>query len=122
VGAALKSVFYGTLVVYAIYNFLWLIGTTFSWGRNDTLSELMLLLFLFTADLPVMWWITRNPKLGVGTLVAIFTTTLYLAKSEKILNGFTIGFWYGPKLVIILIALLFWRSRQTIIRPNHTEQ
>jgi hypothetical protein len=92
-------VFYGTMVLYALYNSFWITGTMFSFGKNDTRAELILFTLIFVADVPVFLWAKANIGYGSLCFIAVLTLSLYLARSEHVLNRFTALYWYGPKLI-----------------------
>jgi hypothetical protein len=102
----LRFAFYGALVLYAAYNVMWLIGTTFSFGRNDSRTELVFFLVTFPADIPVMWLIRKKPLIGAAALLILLGTGMALAKSLEFqaMNSFTTLWWYAPKLIMAAIA------------------
>jgi hypothetical protein len=101
--------FYGAIFLYAAYNFCWLVGTMFSFGKNDTQKELVYFVLTFVADIPVLWWLKRNVKLGGALFAVLLLTSMWLAKSEHVLNGVTFLYWYSPKVVPLLAAV--WANR-----------
>lgn len=108
-----KLAFYGTVALYAAYNVVWLIGTSFSFGPNDTRSEAEFLLLTFVGDLPLMWVIRRWPAVGGIVFLGVLVTDLVLAGHYHVLSPFSIGFWYSPKLIMAVIAYKLSKSRWT---------
>ena len=100
----LRLAFYSALVLYAAYNLMWLIGTIFSFGRNDSLSELAFFLVTFPADVPVMWLIRKRPMIGGAVLLILLGAGMALATGWGELNSSSILWWYGPKLIMAAIA------------------
>jgi hypothetical protein len=104
--------FYVLLTVYALYNALWMIGTTFSWGKNDTHSELIFLFLTFIVDIPIFWFINKNLKIGLSLLAITLACSLALAHSFNILSWFSYSFWYSPKILIAAAAIWSNLSRR----------
>jgi hypothetical protein len=102
----LRLAFYGALVLYGVYNVMWLIGTTFSFGRNDSRSELVFFLITFPADVPLMWLIWKRPMIGGAALLILLGTGMALGRAIGFdaLNSFTVLWWYSPKLIMAAIA------------------
>lgn len=96
--------FYGVLVLYAAYNLAWLIGTSFSFGRNDSRSELVFLLITFAADVPAMWLIRKRPRIGGFALLILVAMGMALAIRFQVLSSFSILWWYSPKPIMAAIA------------------
>ena len=107
--AAHRYVFYCAIFLYVVYNCFWVAGTMFSFGRNDTKGELIFVILTFLADIPIFWWTKTNVKLGSLSLLIILIASMWLAKSHRVLNEFTMLCWYGPKLVTWLASV--WAGR-----------
>jgi hypothetical protein len=84
--AVQRYVFYSAIFLYAVYNCFWLVGTMFSYGKNDTKGELLFVVLTFLADIPVLWWIKTNVKLGSLCLLVILIASLWLGESHQVLN------------------------------------
>ena len=102
-------VFIVIFISYTAYNILWLIGTTFSFGKNDTSQKLIYLLLTFVADLPVMWWIRKAPVIGCGAFSILSIAGFWLAISSFVFNVFTLVAWYIPKFAMVSTSV--WMSR-----------
>jgi hypothetical protein len=110
-----RYVFYCVIFLYAVYNCCWLAGTMFSFGRNDTKGELVYVVLTFLVDIPVLWWTKANARLGSLCLLAILIASMSLAESHRVLNGFTLLYWYGPKLVPWLTAVWAGRPERQVL-------
>ena len=100
-------IFYSLWVLYAIYNVLWLIGITFSYGPNDTPSELIFVALTFIMDIPILWFSSKNLKIGLSLLAIVVACSLAAALSQHILSSFAFSFWYAPKIFIAVAAVWF---------------
>ncbi len=98
-------VFYFLWIVYAIYSVLWLAGFTFSYGKNDTRSELLFAALTFIIDIPIFWFINKNLKIGLCLLAITVVCSLTLAHSFGILSWFSYSFWYVPKIPVAAAAI-----------------
>ena len=94
------------MAVYIVYNALWLVGTTFSFGRNDTPRELLYLCVTFVADIPVFFGFMRNPWIGSVALGFLFLTGMGIGASLGIVNSESVLLWYLPK--VIPLAAVTW--------------
>jgi hypothetical protein len=106
-----KRLFHFMMFLYAGYNCFWIVGTMFSFGKNDTRRELIYFVLTFVLDIPVLWWTKKRLRLGSFCLLLILVSSLWLAESLRILNLFTVLFWYSPKLVPWLTAVWPRRAR-----------
>jgi hypothetical protein len=97
--------FYSLWIVYAIYNVLWLAGITFSYGKNDTRSELLFAALTFIIDIPIFWIINKNLRVGLSLLAVTVVCSLALAHSFRILSWFSYSFWYAPKILVAAAAI-----------------
>jgi hypothetical protein len=111
---AYKFAFYGALALYAVYNVMWLISTSFSFGSNDSRYELMFFLLTFAADVPVMWLIRKRPVSGGASLLVLLGADIVLASHYRVLSPFSIMWWYSPKL----IAFSAYKLRQPSLTGN----
>lgn len=116
--AVQRYVFYSAIFLYAVYNCFWLVGTMFSYGKNDTKGELLFVVLTFLADIPVLWWIKTNVKLGSLCLLIILIASLWLGESHRVLNWFTLLYWYSPKLVPWLAAVWAGSPRARTAPPT----
>jgi hypothetical protein len=102
--SARRASFYLVMALYAAYNTLWLTGTMFSYGKSDTPREALYFTLTFLADIPAFFVISRKLNLGLALFCLLLVTSLALAASEHILNGFSLLYWYAPKLLPLAIA------------------
>jgi hypothetical protein len=100
-----KFVFIVVFILYAAYNVFWLIGTTFSFGKNDTMQELIYLLLTFVADLPVMWWVRKDLMTGGIGFLILLIAGVWSAASLSMVSGFSILLWYVPKVAMLMTAI-----------------
>ena len=100
-----RYVFYGVMAIYAIYNMCWLIGTSFSWGRNDTWKEAAYLLLTFTADIPTLFLAERRPGVGLFLFLSVLIGSLTLGALSQVINGFSLLYWYAPKLIPAAVSI-----------------
>jgi hypothetical protein len=98
-------VFYSLWIVYAIYSVFWLVGFTFSYGKNDTPSELLFAAITFIIDIPIFWFINKNLNIGLSLLAITVVCSLALAHSYGILSRFSYSFWYAPKILVAAAAI-----------------
>ena len=112
-------IFYPLWILYAIYNVLWLVGFTFSYGTNDTASELIFPAVTFIADIPIFWIANKKLRLAVSLLAITLTCSLVLAFSFHIWSSFAFAYWYVPKL-ILFAALAF--SNLTRLKESSIRQ
>jgi hypothetical protein len=110
-----SRLFYSVMAVYIVYNALWLLGTTFSFGRNDTRRELLYLCLTFGADIPVFFGFMRTPRIGSVALGFLFLSGMGIGASLGILNSVTLLLWYLPKVIPLAAAiwLTFSKSART---------
>jgi|SRR6185437_1425139 len=94
-------IFYPIWTLYAIYNVLWFIGFTFSYGAHDKPSELIFPAVTFIADIPIFWLADKKLRLGVSLLAITVICSLVLAFSYHIWSSFAFGYWYVPKLFLL---------------------
>jgi hypothetical protein len=113
--AAQRYVFYCVIPLYAAYNCFWVTGTMFSFGKSDTKGELIFVVLTFLADIPVLWWTRTNVKLGSIFTLVILIASVWLAESHGVLNGITLLYWYGPKLVPWLVAVWAGRPERQVV-------
>ena len=105
------------MVLYAACNTLWLAGTMFSYGKNDTPREAVFITLTFLADIPVFFVIARKPRFGLSMFSLLLAASLTLAASQHVLNSFGLLYWYAPKLVPLVIAAWVSKSRADV--PLH---
>ena len=98
-------IFYTLFILYVLYNAAWMIGITFSWGKNDTIRELLYLLFTFIIDIPVIWYLTKNLYAGLTIFISIFICGVVLGWPWHLLNRATIPMWYAPKVFVVMAAV-----------------
>jgi hypothetical protein len=107
-------IFYFLWIVYGIYCLLWLVGFTFSYGKNDKPSELVFAALTFLIDIPILWFISENLKIGLSLLAITLVSSLALANSFGILSWFSYSFWYAPKILVAAAAIWCnWSRRKT---------
>ncbi|MGA2896813.1 MAG: hypothetical protein ABSE27_04370 [Acidobacteriaceae bacterium] len=99
------------MAIYSAYNLLWLAGTMFSYGKNDTPSEALFFCLTFLADIPAFFVITRKLRPGLILFCLLLAFSFALAASQHILNSFSLLYWYAPKLVPLSIAVWAASSR-----------
>ncbi len=100
---------------------MWLVGTMFSYGKNDTPAELVYCLVTFLFDLPVFFYLglrRRSPQIfPFCVLLALLLTGLLLGAPRGVINYYTIPLWYLPK--IVPLALAFWRPNPVAEVQRH---
>jgi hypothetical protein len=99
--------FYSVLIAYALYNALWMIGITFSWGRNDTNDELIYLFLTFIVDIPIMWYSAKHLKIGLCLFTCVLICSFLFVKSWGGLSITTLSMWYAPKVFVVASALWY---------------
>lgn len=112
--AIARYAFYGAMCLYTLYNCFWIAGTMFSFGRNDDQGELIFVALTFSADIPILWWAAKSIRAGSLCLIVIVIVSMCLARSEHILNGFTLLYWYCPKLLAWLTAAWAAMAAQSV--------
>ena len=110
-----QAAFYAVMAIYAAYNLLWLAGTMFSYGKNDTPDEAIFFCVTFLADIPAFFVLARKPNVGILLLLLLLVCGLAFAAYEKVLSGFSLLYWYAPKLVPL--AMSVWASRSAMNAP-----
>ncbi len=111
--------FGGLLGVYTLYNLLWAIGITFSFGRNDTYQELLFVLLTFIVDIPILWFVTRRPKVGLTLFAVVLAGSIALGTPFHILKSLEVpAMWYGPKVILVAAAIWTYRSNRAIANSN----
>lgn len=105
------------LTLYASYNLLWVIGIMSSFGKNDTHRELFYLVLTFIIDIPIVWFMTRQLKLGLMLFIVSLTTSVALGISLHVLNSTEVpALWYGPKILVVIAAIWAYRSTHPIAK------
>jgi hypothetical protein len=106
------------LAVYAIYNLLWVVGTMFSFGRNDTYGEIFFTMVTFVVDIPIMWYMTRRLKRGLLLLAVAMSISIALGSPFHVLYSLVVpAMWYGPKIIMVLMAIWAYRSKSQTGKP-----
>lgn len=104
-------IFSGILAVYALYNLLWLIGYTFSFGKNDTYWELLFPAVTFIVDIPILWYTAKELKRGLILFGLAVASSIALGLPFHVLSSVVVpAMWYGPKVVMLSIAIWTYRS------------
>jgi len=107
----LRWLFYFVLLAYAAYNLMWLVGIAFSYSKNDSQKELIYLVLTFVVDVPIIWYISKNLKIGAP----LFVAALVLSVIDGIVRGWleatiVAAMWYGPKIIPFTLAIILSRS------------
>ena len=118
----LRWLFYFAMCSYILYNLMWLVGTTFSYSKNDSPKELIFLFLAFVVDVPIIWYISRNLKIGISLLLV----TLLLSVADGIIQqwlwlgsmSFPMMWWYLPKIIPISTAVLLYCSTLPVKKHN----
>ncbi len=112
----LRYLFYGVMGIYTLYNFMWIVGITFSYSKNDSPKELIYIFLTFLLDIPIIWYLSKNLKIGLFLLASAIVIGVIDGLIQWELGGVGIEIltlWYGPKLIPIVIAILVNRSDET---------
>jgi hypothetical protein len=115
-----RTSFYVTVAIYTAYNLLWLAGTMFSYGKNDTPSEALFICLTFLADIPAFFVITRKLRPGLILFFLLLASSFALAASQHILTSFSLLYWYAPKLVPLSVAVWAASLRKDTTLPLDT--
>jgi len=100
--------------IYALYNFMWIVGITFSYSKNDSPKELIYIFLTFLLDIPIIWYLSKYLKIGLFLLVIALVIGVIDGLIQWGIGGFEVlTLWYGPKLIPIVIAILLNRSDET---------
>jgi len=100
--------------IYALYNFMWIVGITFSYSKNDSPKELIYIFLTFLLDIPIIWYLSKNLKIGSFLLVIALVIGVIDGLIQWGIGGFEVlTLWYGPELIPIVIAILLNRSDET---------
>ena len=93
--------------IYALYNFMWIVGITFSYSKNDSPKELIYIFLTFLLDIPIIWYLSKNLKIGLFLLVIALVIGVIDGLIQWGIGGFEVlTLWYGPKLIPIVIAMI----------------
>ena len=103
-----KFASYVVVLAYAIYNLLWLAGTMFAYGRNDTRHEIVFLCTTFVLDIPILAYSQKNQQIGLPLFGIVICASLLAAQIQDVLNGATLVLWYLPKAAPFATA--FWQA------------
>jgi hypothetical protein len=103
--------FYSVMCVYIVYNLMWVVGITFSYSKNDSPKELFYILFTFIVDVPIIWYLSKNLRIGVALLVAAILLSVVDGIVQQWLEGINVAvlWWYAPKIIPITAAILLNR-------------
>src|ERR1035437_4571320 len=107
----LRWLFYLVMLAYIAYNVMWVIGITFSYSKNDSPKELLYILLTFVIDIPIIWYLSKNLKLGLLFIALALLLSVGDGIAQQWLEGVIVPvMWYAPKLVPITVAIALYRS------------
>ena len=110
--AARGIIFYIFFALYVFYNLVWIEGLGFTWNKSDTYIEAWFIGLCFVGDIVPLLIIPYRLRLGLLLSAAAIAASVSLGGLSHMLSIYTVLMWFGPKALLIAIAVWMERGRR----------